>query len=55
MNKERDNNTRLGDISYQLSRIADELAKIRTILGMDDLNIDPDYFNEQYHKKYGKS
>ena len=50
----RDNNTRLGDISFQLSRIADELKIIREYLGIGDITIDPEYFNKQFKKNYGK-
>lgn len=50
----RDDNTRLGDISYQLSKIALELRIIREYFTQGDLNIDPDYFNEQFKKKYDK-
>ena len=46
----RDTNTRLGDISYQLS----EIAKYLKILIGSDLTIDPDYFNAKMKEKHGK-
>lgn len=55
MNKFRDDNTRLGDISYQLSRVADELRIIRELLGYGDLNISENEFNSKFQEKYGKS
>ena len=45
----RDDNTRLGDISYQLS----ELVKVFKRLLGDDLTVDPDYFNDKFKKNNG--
>lgn len=53
--KERDTNTRLGDISFQLSKIVSELRIIREFIYGKDLNVDEDYFNQKYKEKYGKS
>ena len=51
---QRDNNTRLGDISYQLSKIAQELRIIREFLSADELHISGDEFNRKYKEKYGE-
>ena len=53
--KVRDTQTRLGDISYQLSKVVDELRIIREFIYGKDLNVDEDYFNQKYKEKYGKS
>ena len=54
IHSERDNNTRLGDISYQLSKIADELRIIREIATGSEITLTSDEFNSRMNQRYGK-
>lgn len=49
--KERDLNTRLGDISYQLSRVVSELRILRELFLQTEITISPDEFNRKWAEK----
>lgn len=49
MNKS--DNERLGDISYFLNKIGQELRIIRELLSQGELNISPEEFNKKFYEK----
>ena len=53
MNTDRSNNQRLGDISYQLSRLVDELRAIREVIIANDAQyyVSQDEFNKNIAPK----
>lgn len=44
----------VADVSYFANKLGSDIEIIRKVLTESDLNVDPDYFNKQFKKKWDK-